>query len=126
MFSTTELNGMREVQTAHMMDTCVIYHVTGRTKDKRGQYVKAFDKGTESICGVQMEPLSMYGGENMRTADVDVVLRLPLGTVVAPQDEIEITKRFGEAVPVRRYEVQRFLNDGPSGCRAYLKVRNIV
>lgn len=125
MFSTIELNGMREVQTAHMMDTCVIYHVTGRTKDRRGQYIKAFDNGTPSICGVQMEPQSLYG-ETMRAVDIDIILRLPLGTVVAPQDEIEIVKRFGEAVPARRYEVERFTNDGPSGCRAYLKVRNIA
>lgn len=108
-----------------MMDTCVIYRVTSRTKNTRGIYELTFDGGTESICGVQMEPQMMYEGQNMQTADVDIVLRLPLGTEVAPQDEIEITHRFGERINPKRYEVMRYTNDGPSGCRAYLKVRNI-
>ena len=126
MFSTIELNGMRETQEAHMMDECVIYHVVSKSKDRRGQYVNVFDKGTTSICGVQLEPLSAYGGEGMKLADVDMILRLPLGTVIQPDDEVEITKRFGAEVPVKRYEVHRYTNDGPSGCRAYLKVRNVL
>ena len=126
MFSTIELNGMRDVQEAHMMDECIIYHVVGKTKTPRGQYVNAFDSGEESICGVQMEPLAVYNGESYRQTDIDAVLRLPLGTEVKPDDEIEITKRFGEDVTVRRYQVQRYTNDGPSGCRAYLKVRNVI
>ena len=126
MFSITELTGMRETQEAHMMDTCVIYHVVSRVKNSRGQYINTFDKGTESICGVEMQPLSDYASENMRLADIDLILRLPLGTVVMPDDEVEITKRFGETVPVRRYEVHRYTNDGVSGCRAYLKVRNVI
>jgi hypothetical protein len=125
MFSTIELNGMRDVQQAHMMDNCVIYRVTSRTKNTRGIYDLTFDGGTESICGVQMDPLSMYDGSSMRTADVDVILRLPLGTEVTPQDEIEITHRFGERIRPKRYEVMRYTNDGPSGCRAYLKVRTV-
>lgn len=126
MFSTIELNGMRETQEAHMMDECVIYHVVSRAKNSRGQYVNVFDKGTTTICGVQLEPESVYTSENVRLADVDMILRLPLGTVINPDDEVEITKRFGSAVPVKRYEVQRYTNDGPSGCRAYLKVRNVI
>ena len=54
------------------------------------------------------------------------ILRLPLGTEVEPDDEIEIVKRFGEDVTPRRYEVERYTNDGPSGCRAYLKARTIA
>ncbi len=125
MFSAAELSYMRNTQESHMMDTCVIYHVTSKTKDRRGQYVKTFGDPVTTICGVQMDVMDMGGSDNVRTADVDIVLRLPLGTVVEPQDEIEITKRFGESVTVRRYEVQRYTNDGPSGCRAYLKVRTV-
>ena len=126
MFSTTELTGMRSVQEAHMMDTCVIYRVTSKVKNTRGIYEKTFDAGTESICGVQKDPLEVRNGENMRLADVDVILRLPLAVKVKPDDEIEITKRFGESVTPIRYEVTRYVNDGPSGCRAYLKVRNVL
>ena len=125
MFSTIELNGMRKVQEAHMMDTCVIYRVVERTKSTRGESIRTFDEGTESICGVQMEPLSREYGEGIVESNIDVILRLPLSVTVEPGDEIEIIKRFGERVEPRRYEVDRFTNDGPSGCRAYLKVRNV-
>lgn len=125
MFSKAELDGMRSVQNAHMMDTCVIYRVTKRIKTTRGESVKDFGKGTESICGLQMEPLPREYGDGIVESNIDAILRLPLGTEVEPGDEIEITKRFGEDVPHRRYEVDRFTNDGPSGCRAYLKVRNV-
>ena len=125
MFSTIELNGMREVQQAHMMDTCVIYRVSARTKNSRGETVKSFASGVTSVCGLQMEPLARTYGDGFIETDIDAILRLPLGTAVEPGDEIEITKRFGEAVAPRRYEVERYTNDGPSGCRAYLKVRNV-
>ena len=126
MFSTIELIGMRDVQEAHMMDTCVIYRVTSRTKNARGETIKTFDKGTTSICGLQMEPIGKDYGSSFIEANIDAVLRLPLGTEVTPDDEIEITKRFGEEITPRRYEVERYTNDGPSGCRAYLKARTIV
>ncbi len=125
MFSTSELTEMRRTQEAHMMDACVIYHVTSKVKDSRGQYAKVFDEGIRSICGVQMAPLAMSAGESMVTADIDCILRLPLGTVIKPGDEVEIIERFGAEVPARRYEVQQYSNDGPSGCRVTLKVRNV-
>ena len=125
MFTRAELDYMRDVQQAHMMDTCVIYRVSARTKNSRGETVKTFADGVTSICGLQMEPLARTYGDGYIEADIDAILRLPLGTAVEPGDEIEIVKRFGEAVPHRRYEVERYTNDGPSGCRAYLKVRNV-
>lgn len=126
MFSQNELEAMRQTQDAHMMDTCVIYRVKEKIKDKRGTYSYVFEEGQESICGLKMAPVSLNVGVNMQTTDIDAVLRLPLGTVVNPDDEIEITKRFGEEVPPCRYKVERCLNEGPSGSRAYLKVRIIV
>ena len=125
MFSTIELNGMREVQEAHMMDECIIYRVADRVKNTRGETIKAFCVGVKSICGLQMEPAAKEYGSAFVEANIDAILRLPLGTEVEPGDEIEIVKRFGEAVAPRRYEVERYTNDGPSGCRAYLKVRNV-
>lgn len=110
-----------------MMDTCVIYRVKDRIKDKRGVYSFTFHEGQESICGLKMSPVSLNIGENMQTADIDAVLRLPLGTVVSPDDEIVVTKRFGkEEISPRRYKVERLPNDGPSGSRAYLKVRTVL
>ena len=126
MFSITELTGMRETQEAHMMDTCVIYRVAKREKNARGEAVKTLDKGYESICGLQMEPLAKEYSDSFIEADIDAILRLPLGTEVTPGDEIEIIKRFGESITPRRYEVERYTNDGPSGCRAYLKVRTLA
>ena len=126
MFSRNELDAMRETQEGHMMDTCVIYRVIGKTKNARGEPVKTFDQGAESDCGVQMDPRQKSFGDGFVEADVDVILRLPLGTAVSQGDEIEITKRFGDDVTPKRYEVERFPNDGPSGSRAYLKVKTIV
>ena len=126
MFSTIELNGMRETQEAHMMDTCVIYRVEKREKNARGEAIKTLSKGTESICGLQMEPLAKEYSDSFIEANIDAILRLPLGTEVTPGDEIEITKRFGQSITPRRYEVDRYTNNGPSGCRAYLKVSTIA
>ena len=126
MFSTIELNGMREVQEAHMMDECIIYRVAERTKNTRGETIKTFCVGVKSICGLQMEPTAKEYGASFIEANIDAILRLPLGTEVKPDDEIEIIKRFGQGVPHRRYEVERYTNDGPSGCRAYLKARTIA
>lgn len=133
MFSTTELNGMRSVQEAHMMDCCIVYHVIGREKNARGETIKTFDDGIQTICGLEMFPLQKdYGSANMTygnslvEANIDAVLRLPLGTVCSVGDEVEIIMRFGEEVPTKRYEVDRFLNEGVSGCRAYLKARTVV
>ena len=126
MFSMTELNGMRETQEAHMMDECIIYHVLGKAKNARGETVKTLDNGTPSACGLEMMPVSPVYGESFIEADIDAVLRLPLNTVVSVGDEIVITVRFGESVEPKRYEVERFRNDGVSGCRAYLKARTIA
>ena len=125
MFSITELNGMRETQEAHMMDTCVVYHMVSKVKNSRGVYEKTFGAGQVTHCGVQKEPLNeQFSG--FKEADIDVILRLPLTVVVKPDDEIVITKRFGGLVKPQRYEVVRFENDGPSGCRAYLKARSVL
>ena len=126
IFSASTLAYLRKTQEDHMMDTCVIYRMIDKSKNKRGETVKSFDKGTESICGVAMSPEESNNGERYTLASIDVVLRLPHGTEVVPGDEIEITKRFGEAVTPQRYEVERFTNVGPSGGRAYLKVKVIV
>ena len=125
MFSTIELTGMRDTQEAHMMDTCVIYRVTGKKKNARGVYEKVLDAGTESICGVQLDPMAL-SGDNMRMAEVDAIVRLPAGTEVQPEDEIEVTARFGCYIKLRRFIVDRFTNEGASGARAYLKTRSIV
>lgn len=122
----TELNGMRSTQTAHMMDCCVIYHVTAKTKNARGETVKTFDDGVQTICGLEMHPDPKEYGGSWAEANIDAVLRLPLGTVCSVGDEIEIIARFGEEVPTKRYEVDRFLNEGVSGCRAYLKARTVA
>ena len=120
---------MRETQEAHMMDTCIIYRVVGKEKDKRGVYNFTFDDGRESTCGLETAHWDNQGSgsqSGVRLTDIDAILRLPLGTVVKPDDEIEITKRFGEDVEPTRYRVDRFLNNGPSGSRAYVKVKTVL
>lgn len=104
-----------------MQDTCRIYHLISKTKNSRGVYVKAFDEGYESICGVNMTPESILHGEKYMSVTTDAVVRLPHLVKVAPGDKIEIIKRYGEEIDPQTYEVDRYTNEGPSGGRAYLK-----
>ena len=116
---------MREVQEAHMMDECIIYRVVDKTKNTRGGYDVSYGVGEISICGLMMQPLALHSSDKYQLAEIDAVLRLPHEVTVQPGDVIEITKRFGEEIIPKRYEVDRFLNEGPSGSRAYLKAKTI-
>ena len=120
------LANLRKTQEAHMMDVCVIYRLYYREKNTRGETVKTFAEGVESICGVQMSPEGSVTGDSYRTADIDVILRLPHGVEVKPDDEIEIIVRLGETVTPQRYMVDRYTNVGPSGGRAYLKAKKVL
>lgn len=126
IFDAATLANLRNTQNAHMMDVCVIYRVASKTKNTRGEFIKTFEKGEESICGVQMSPEGTAAGDVYRTADTDIILRLPHGVEVKPDDEIEITVRLGETVSAQRYTVDRYTNVGPSGNRAYLKAKRVL
>ena len=130
IFDAAMLAGLRKTQEDHMQDTCVIYRVTERAKNSRGETVKTLDSGVESICGMQMDPSAFTdkgssAQDNYIMTEIDAVIRLPHGTEVKPGDEVEITKRYGEDIIPQRYEVYRATNVGPSGNRAYLKVRGV-
>ena len=120
------LANLRKTQEAYMMDVCVIYRLDYRERNTRGETVKTFAEGVESICGVQMSPEGSVTGDSYRTADIDVILRLPHGVEVKPDDEIEIIVRPGETVTPQRYVVDRYTNVGPSGGRAYLKAKKVL
>jgi len=126
IFDAATLASLRKTQEDHMQDVCMIYRLESRTKNSRGEAVKSFDKGTESICGVNLSPEASNSSGSYTMSQINVILRLPHGTEVKPGDEIEITKRYGEAITAQRYEVDRFTDVGPSGGRAYLKVRTIA
>lgn len=122
---------LRMTQEEHMMDTCVIYRVAEKTKNSRGEFIKTFDNGAESICGVDLQPIQSESKqtnnrEKYVLGTVDAVLRLPHGTTVEPGDEIEIIKRFGEEITPQRFEVDRYTDTGPSGGRAYVKAKAIL
>lgn len=126
IFDPATLAMLRKTQEDHMQDLCVIYRVTKREKNSRGEPVKTFDEGTESICGIDMDPQKQSYSDSYSMAQIDAVLRLPHLVEVKPDDEIEITERYGEAVTPMRYKVDRFVDAGPSGIRAYLKRITIV
>ena len=126
IFDTATLAQLRKTQEDHMQDRCMIYRVSKREKNSRGESVKTFDKGTESICRIDMDPQKQTYSDGFSMAQIDAVLRLPHLVEVKPEDEIEITKRYGEAVTPMRYKVDRFIDAGPSGNRAYLKRMTIV
>ena len=124
-FSKTEVARMRAVQTAHMADACLIYRMTGKVKDSRGIYVEAFAEAEPSVCGAELQPAASSDSGKVAIVGIDAVLRLPAGIEVKPGDEIELTERFGEAITPQRYEVDRYINAGISGGRAYLKAKAV-
>ena len=131
IFDSATLGQLRKTQQDHMMDTCIIYHVAEKTKNSRGEYIKTFYTGVESICGVnlktaQAQSVHMYNREKYNLGTIDAIVRLPHGTVVEPGDEVEITKRFGEKIPTQRFEVDRYTDTGPSGGQAFLKMKVIL
>lgn len=97
-----------------MMDRCIIHH-------KDGTF-------TETVCGLEMVFLqsgdSLSSGMHYQTIDADARLRLPVGVLVHPKDEIEVTHRFGAEInPHQMYKVVQFAESGSSGQRVFLKAR---
>ena len=115
---------MRDCQSAHMMDTCVIYPFESWNYDGRGSKDgKTFGTPVTVNCGLEIlsDKQKNYQGANYETIEIDAIARLALDVDIKPNDEVEITRRFGESVPVKRYEVIKFAASGASGQRIYLK-----
>lgn len=114
-FDKGELAAMREAQTAHMMDTCVIqsYGASGSTDLGRPTYT--YTDGDPIDCGFQhVSPREVMQGT--RVIMTSARLRLPLTATVKGQDRIKLTHRYGEALSTPEiYEIVGQPKRGPSG-----------
>jgi hypothetical protein len=120
LFSDGELNDMRAVQEAHMMDTCLIaepavttneYNLPNETFD--------WDGAEQSPCGFDGNP-SKEVLDQVPTSEA--VMRLPIDLTVSSKARVRIIKRFGERQDSpATYEVIGESELGPSGQRVWLR-----
>jgi len=119
-FSRGELDELRAVQEAHMLDTCLIAEPT-KTTDIYNVPVEAWAWTTaeESVCGFDASPSQELLNQ---VPSSEAVVRLPVETVISHQARIRIMKRFGEtqAAPLT-FEVIGAPRLGPSGLLVWLK-----
>jgi len=120
-FSTTELSRMQSTQEAAMQDTCRVLPYTTSTTDAYGLPVVTYPTSNDPIaCGVER----MRPRETLASAEVpqiDVRLRLPIGTSIDERDRIAILTRFGVDTTDETYEIVGPVRRGPSGLRLELK-----
>ena len=120
-FSAADLTNMRACQEAHMMDECKIQSVT-QTEDSYNQLVESFTAGDAVECGLDMRPGSERHGVDKTVVNYDATLRLPIDETPDVKDRIEVTKRFGEALPASLvFNIVGPIQRGPSGIRLLLR-----
>ncbi len=123
VFSAAELAAMKRTQEAHMPDRCLVYSVRKQQIDDWGNPIKEKSDPIETHCGIEM---NLHNGNAqgyvLELIEADAVIRLPAGIEVHPNDEIEVTHRFGEPLTEHLvYYVTGFVKSGPSGQQATLK-----
>ncbi len=121
-FTADELKEMRETQTGHMLDLCVIIsHTAGTLNEYNEDDAPTESESAPVECGLDMNPGSRRFGEDMTVIQYDAVLRLPLHTPVTEKSRIKIVARFGEYHDPLTYEIVSPIDRGPSGIRIYLR-----
>lgn len=123
MFSASELAAMKQTQEAHMPDRCLVYFISKKQIDDWGNPIKEKSDPVETRCGLEM---NLHNGNPqsyvLDLIEADAVIRLPIEIDIQPNDEVEITHRFG--TPIEKhlvYNVIGFTKIGPSGQQATLK-----
>jgi hypothetical protein len=122
MFPAEDLLNMRETQTEHMMDTCVLQTVV-ETADTFGELVQTWPAdGDEVVCGLDMRRGSERHGVDNVILEYDATLRLPITSTPDVMDRVKVTKRFDEALGTALvYDIVGPIQRGPSGIRLLLK-----
>ena len=124
-FTSEELEGMRDEQTGHMLDMCVILtYAEGTLNEFNEADAPTFTESAPVECGLDMRPSSRRFGEEMTVIQYDATLRLPLHTPVTEKDHIRVVSRFAEFHDTLDYEIVSPIQRGPSGIRIY--VRKVV
>lgn len=118
-FTAVELESMRSVQSAAMMDTCTL-RVWTPTIDEYGTEIAAYVDTTGVACGLDVT--GQRQKERRRAdgtiAEIAGVLRLSLtdGAALTAEDRVTVTHRNGEALsPVLPYGIDGDVERGPTG-----------
>lgn len=122
-FSASTLARMREVQEAHMQDTCHIltYDTTWEETDEYGIPIDDYLAEVASICGLKLySPKEIHASGEVPTILGE--LRLPIDTVIDTRSRVRIVERFGEAlVEPMLFDVGGPARRGPSGLVVFLR-----
>jgi hypothetical protein len=121
MFSAGDLDFMRDIQTDHMMDTCIIQTYSS-SQNSYGEEVITYTDGSAISCGLDMRPGNERHSAEYTASEYDATVRLPITTVPDMRDRIKITKRFDETLSTALvFEITGPIQRGPSGVRMQLK-----
>ncbi len=122
-FTDADLESMRDMQDAHMLDTGLVQAVTV-TGDTFGQQVESWTDGSAIACGLDMRPGSERHGTDKTLIEYDATVRLPVSTTVDLRDRFKVTKRFGETLTTALvFDIVSPIQRGPSGIRLMLRRR---
>ena len=117
MFSTADLSNMRQAQTDHMMDTCVIQTYTSGS-NTFGEETVTYTDGSAISCGLDMRPGLERHSAEYTTSEYDATIRLPITSAPDMRDRVKVTKRFGETLSTALvFEITGSIQRGPSGIR---------
>lgn len=125
-FTPDELEGMRDEQTGHMLDMCVILtYAEGTLNEFNEADAPTFTESAPVECGLEMvsdmRSTARRFNEEMTVIQYDAVLRLPLHTPITEKDHIRIVARFGEMHNTLDYEIVSPIQRGPSGIRFLMR-----
>lgn len=121
MFSSRELSEMREAQTGHMMDTCIISRYSA-VQNTVGEMIATYtDDAAAIICGLEMKSGFERKGSENTVVVYDAIIRLPITTTINQRDRIKILTRFDETISSYVYEIVSPIQRGASGIRILAK-----
>jgi len=123
----TELERMQGAQESAMFDRCDIWRLLSFGTDKYGKPTQTWVVNASYVaCGLWLGYPTFSSREALgltQVAELDAVLRLPLGTDVTNLDRVKVTYRLGvEQDSPLMYEVKGPVLQGPSGIRVGLKL----
>ena len=128
-FSTLELAQLKADNEGHLMDECTIL-TRSDALDAAGQPIPSWAEAATAVpCGFGFSPfkfrsreISVAGAEETSEILVRARISLDYFDTISQNDRLKLTKRFGSTYTTpETYEVQGFLERGPSGLVVNLK-----
>jgi len=118
-FTAGELQGFSRTQSESLQDTCTIDRYSA-SYNSYGEPVISYVTSSGILCGVNMTGGRESYKDQMIVTNSDLVLRLPMDTLIDKKDRVTITKRYGVAVSGIQYQVISDPRKGVSGIQVDL------